>query len=244
MRSVARCAPRAGFRCDRHGVPRLPARRSGPAGGPAPARPSLGHGGPSLRPRSRCARSKRSLRVAFRPCSAHAAGGPRAAAFDRLLMAAIISPPSLRPRSRCARSKRSLRVAFRPCSAHAAGGPRAAAFDRLLMAAIISPRRAPPALAEGFQTLPRGRLRKPSAHHPDGLARYALRRTNRRSSGLPAAMILPCARAQGRANRSLRLAPGSLPPGDGPLATARSHQSVSKAGRLVCMQCCGFHSHC
>lgn len=160
MRSVARCAPRAGFRCDRHGVPRLPARRSGPAGGPAPARPSLGHGGPSLR-----------------PCS------------------------------RCARSKRSLRVAFRPCSAHAAGGPRAAAFDRLLMAAIISPRRAPPALAEGFQTLPRGRLRKPSAHHPDGLARYALRRTNRRSSGLPAAMILPCARAQGRANRSLRLAP-------------------------------------
>lgn len=160
MRSVARCAPRAGFRCDRHGVPRLPARRSGPAGGPAPARPSLGHGGPSLRPRSRCARSKRSLRVAFRPCSAHAAGGPRAAAFDRLLMAAIISP-----------------------------------------------RRAPPALAEGFQTLPRGRLRKPSAHHPDGLARYALRRTNRRSSGLPAAMILPCARAQGRANRSLRLAP-------------------------------------
>ena len=205
MRSVARCAPRAGFRCDRHGVPRLPARRSGPAGGPAPARPSLGHGGPSLRPRSRCARSKRSLRVAFRPCSAHAAGGPRAAAFDRLLMAAIISP-----------------------------------------------RRAPPALAEGFQTLPRGRLRKPSAHHPDGLARYALRRTNRRSSGLPAAMILPCARAQGRANRSLRLAPaglwtaryGSLPPGDGPLATARSHQSVSKAGRLVCMQCCGFHSHC
>ena len=172
MRSVARCAPRAGFRCDRHGVPRLPARRSGPAGGPAPARPSHGHGGPSLRPRSRCARSKRSLRVAFRPCSAHAAGGPRAAAFDRLLMAAIISP-----------------------------------------------RRAPPALAEGFQTLPRGRLRKPSAHHPDGLARYALRRTNRRSSGLPAAMILPCARAQGRANRSLRLAPagrwtaryGSLP---------------------------------
>ena len=172
MRSVARCAPRAGFRCDRHGVPRLPARRSGPAGGPAPARPSLGHGGPPLRPRSRCARSKRSLRVAFRPCSAHAAGGPRAAAFDRLLMAAIISP-----------------------------------------------RRAPPALAEGFQTLPRGRLRKPSAHYPDGLARYALRRTNRRSSGLPAAMILPCARAQGRANRSLRLAPagrwtaryGSLP---------------------------------
>ena len=116
----------------------------------------------------------------------------------------------------------------------------------------ISPRRAPSALAAGSRTLPQGRLRKPSARHPYGLARYALRRTNRRSSGLPAAMILPCARAQGRANRSLRLAPagrwtaryGSLPPGDGPLATARSHQSVSKAGRLVCMQCCGFHSHC
>lgn len=171
MRSVARCAPRAGFRCDRHGVPRLPARRSGPAGGPAPARPSLGHGGPSLRPRSRCARSKRSLRVAFRPCSAHAAGDPRAAAFDRLLMAAIISP-----------------------------------------------RRAPPALAEGFQTLPRGRLRKPSAHHPDGLARYALRRTNRRPSGLPAAMILPCAQVQGEGE---------------PLATARSHRMMARSLRFA-----------
>ena len=154
MRSVARCAPRAGFRCDRHGVPRLPARRSGPAGGPAPARPSLGHGGPSLRPRSRCARSKRSLRVAFRPCSAHAAGGPRAAAFDRLLMAAIISP-----------------------------------------------RRAPPALAEGFQTLPRGRLRKPSAHHPDGLARYALR------AGAGEGEPLATARSRRAMDRSLRLAP-------------------------------------
>ena len=71
----------------------------------------------------------------------------------------------------------------------------------------ISPRRAPSALAAGSRTLPQGRLRKPSARHPYGLARYALRRTNRRSSGLPAAMILPCARAQGRASRSLRLAP-------------------------------------
>lgn len=49
MRSATRCAPRAGFRCDRHGVPRLPARRSRPARGPAPARPALGCGDPSLR---------------------------------------------------------------------------------------------------------------------------------------------------------------------------------------------------
>lgn len=182
MRSATHCVPRGGLSCKRHGMPRLPARRSGPARGPAPARSSLGHGGPSLRPRSRCARSKRSLRVAFRPCSAHAAGGPRAAAFDRLLMAAIISP-----------------------------------------------RRAPPALAEGFQTLPQGRLRKPSAHHPDGLARYALRRTNRRSSGLPAEMILPCAQAHG--GRTARY--GSLPPGDGPLATARSHRVIRDENACV-----------
>lgn len=143
-----------------HGVPRLPARCSGPARGPAPARLLLGHGGPSLLPRSRCATRKRSLGVAFP-----------------------------------ARSARAARV------------PRTAAFDRLLMAAIIPPSRAPRALAAGFQTLPQGRLRKPSAHHPDGLARYALRRTNRRSYGLPVAMILPCARRRGRANRSLRLAP-------------------------------------
>lgn len=81
MRSAIQCAPRAGFRCDRHGVPRLPARCSGPARGPAPARPALGCGDPSLLPRSRCARSKRSPRVAFRPCSAHAADGPRTAPF-------------------------------------------------------------------------------------------------------------------------------------------------------------------
>ena len=111
------------------------------------------------------------------------------------------------PRSRCATRKRSLGVAFPARSAHAARVPRTAAFDRLLMAAIIPPCRAPRALAAGFQTLPQGRLRKPSAHHPDGLARYALRRTNRRSYGLPVAMILPCARRRGRANRSLRLAP-------------------------------------
>lgn len=98
-------------------------------------------------------------------------------------------------------------VAFPARSARAARVPRTAAFDRLLMAAIIPLCRAPRALAAGFQTLPQGRLRKPSAHHPDGLARYALRRTNRRSYGLPVAMILPCARRRGRANRSLRLAP-------------------------------------
>lgn len=152
--------PRGGSGRTSHGVPRLPARCSGPARGPAPARLLLGHGGPPLLPRSRCATRKRSLGVAFP-----------------------------------ARSARAARV------------PRTAAFDRLLMAAIIPPCRAPRALAAGFQTLPQGRLRKPSAHHPDGLARYALRRTNRRSYGLPVAMILPCARRRGRANRSLRLAP-------------------------------------
>lgn len=111
------------------------------------------------------------------------------------------------PCSRCATRKRSLGVAFPAPSARAARVPRTAAFNRLLMAAIIPPCRAPRALTAGFQTLPQGRLRKPSAHHPDGLARYALRRTNRRSYGLLVAMILPCARRRGRANRSLRLAP-------------------------------------
>lgn len=62
MRSATRCAQTGGFHCDRHGAPRLPARCSGPARGPAPARPALGHGGPSLRPRSRCAARKRSQR--------------------------------------------------------------------------------------------------------------------------------------------------------------------------------------
>lgn len=152
--------PRGGSGRTSHGVPRLPARCSRPSRGPAPARLLLGHGGPSLLPRSRCATRKRSLGVAFP-----------------------------------ARSARAARV------------PRTAAFDRLLMTAIIPPCRAPRALAAGFQTLPQGRLRKPSAHHPDGLARYALRRTNRRSYGLPVAMISPCAWRRGRANRSLRLAP-------------------------------------
>ena len=163
--------PRGGSGRTSHGVPRLPARCSGPARGPAPARLLLGHGGPSLLPRSRCATRKRSLGVAFP-----------------------------------ARSARAARV------------PRTAAFDRLLMAAIIPPCRAPRALAAGFQTLPQGRLRKPSAHHPDGLARYALRRTNRRPSGLPAAMILPCAQAQGEGE---------------PLATARSHRMMARSLRFA-----------
>lgn len=130
---------------------------------------------------------------------------PRGPAPARLLLGH--GGPSLLPRSRCATRKRSLGVAFPARSARAARVPRTAAFDRLLMAAIIPPCRATRALAAGFQTLPQGRLRKPSAHHTDGLARYALRRTNRRSYGLPVAMILPCARRRGRANRSLRLAP-------------------------------------
>lgn len=62
---------------------------------------------------------------------------------------------------RCVVYERGLR---RPCTAAFEGGRRAATFDRLLMTAIISPRRLPPALAAGFQTLPQGRLRKPSAH--------------------------------------------------------------------------------
>lgn len=112
------------------------------------------------------------------------------------------------PRSRFARSKRSLGVAFRPYSAHAADGPRAAAFDRLLMAAIIPPRRAPPALAPAPRTLPQGRLRKPSAHHPDGLARYGFRYTE--SSCRPLGRggePLATARSRRMMGCSLRLAP-------------------------------------
>ena len=116
--------------------------------------------------------------------------------------------PQCGPRSRCARSKRSLRVAFRPRSAHTADSPRAAAFDRLLMATIIPPRRAPSALAPGFRTLPQGRLRKPSAHHPDGLARYGFRCTE--SSCRPLGRggePLATARSRRVMGRSLRLAP-------------------------------------
>lgn len=138
--------------------------------------------------------------------------GPTCGSSDDLsealgMLDAVLRARKGGPRSRCATRKRSLGVAFPAPSAHAARVPRTAAFNRLLMAAIIPPRRAPRALTAGFQTLPQGRLRKPSAHHPDGLARYALRRTNRRSCGLLVAMILPCARRRGRANRSLRLAP-------------------------------------
>lgn len=103
--------------------------------------------------------------------------------------------------------------------------PANGCIGRLPEVAAIPPCRAPSALAAGFRTLPQGRLRKPSAHHPDGLARYALRRTNRRPSGLPAAMILPCAQAQGEGE---------------PLATVRSHQKSPTADYLACMQCCGF----
>ena len=110
-RSWTRSEPRGGSDCDGHGVPRLPARCSGPARGPPPARPSLGHGGPSLPPRSRCARSKRSLGVAFRLRSAHAADDPRTAAFG----GSQRSPPFrriARRRLSLRASERSLRVAF------------------------------------------------------------------------------------------------------------------------------------
>ena len=182
MRSATRCAPRGGFRCDRHGVPRLPARCSGPARGPAPARPALGCGDPSLR-------ASLSLRTA-----------------------------ETLPRGR-------LPAVLRSCRRRPANG----CIRWLPEVSTIPPYRAPSALAAGSRTLPQGRLRKPSAHHPDGMARYALRRTNRRSSGLPAEMILPCAQAHG--GRTARY--GSLPPGDGPLATARSHRVIRDENACV-----------
>ena len=108
---ATRCALTGGSGCSRHGAPRLPARCSGPVRGPAPARPALGRGGPSLRPRSRCALPKRSLGVAFRPRSAHAADDPRTAPFG----GSQRSPPFRRVARRrlsLRASKRSLRVAF------------------------------------------------------------------------------------------------------------------------------------
>lgn len=140
-------------------------------------------------------------------CDGH---GPRASRRGAPGPQGALRPlgPQGGPRSRFARSKRSLRVAFRPRSAHAADGSRAAAFDRLLMAAIIPPRRAPSALAPGFRTLPQGRLRKPSAHHPDGLARYGFRCTE--SSCRPLGQggePLATARSRRVMGRSLRLAP-------------------------------------
>lgn len=72
----------------------------------------------------------------------------------------------------------------------------------------ISPRRAPSALAAGSRTLPQGRLRKPSAHHPDGLARYGFRCTE--SSCRPfgrGGAPLERARSRRSMDRSLRLAP-------------------------------------
>ena len=65
----------------------------------------------------------------------------------------------------------------------------------------ISPRRAPSALAAGSRTLPQGRLRKPSARHPYGLARYALR------TGAGEGEPLATARSRRVMDRSLRLAP-------------------------------------
>lgn len=172
-RSWTRRAPRGGSGCDGHGVPRLPARCSGPARGSPPARPA--------------GRASLSLR-----------------AVETLPRGRL--PTALRSRRRC---------------------PVNGCIMWLPGVSTIPPCRAPSALTAGFRTLPQGRLRKPSVYHPDGMARYALRRTNRRSSGLPAAMILPCACAQGGRTACC----GSLPPGDGPLATARSHQGTADCPR-------------
>ena len=139
-------------------------------------------------------------------------------------------------RSRCARSKRSLGVALPTVLRSRRRRPANGCILWLPGVSTISPYRAPTALAAGFQTLSQGRLRKPSAHHPDGMARYALRRTNRRSSGLPAAMILPCAQAQGEGEPLAT----ARSPDDGPLTTVRSHQKSPTADYLACMQCCGF----
>ena len=117
MRSAIRCAPRGGFRCDRHGVPRLPARCSGPARGPTPARPALGCGDPSLR-------ASLSLRAAE--------------TLPRGRLPAVLRSRRRRPANGCIRW--------------------------LPEVSTIPPCRAPSALAAGFRTLPRGRLRKPSAH--------------------------------------------------------------------------------
>ena len=140
-------------------------------------------------------------------CDGH---GPRASRRGAPGPQGALRPlgPRRGPRSRCAAGKRSLGVAFPGRSAHAAGGPRAAAFDRLLMAAIIPPRRAPSALAASLRTLPQGRLRRPSAHHPDGLARYGFRFTE--SSCRPLGRggePLATARSRRVMDRSLRLAP-------------------------------------
>lgn len=77
------------------------ARCSGSLRVPAPARPALGHGGPALRPRSRYALPKRSLRVAFWQRSAHAARILRTAAFD-----GFRTSPSFRRVARCGLSLR------------------------------------------------------------------------------------------------------------------------------------------
>ena len=217
MRSAIQCAPRAGFRCDRRGVPRLPARCSGPARGPAPARPALGCGDPSLLPRSRCARSKRSPRVAFRPCSAHAADGPRAAAFDRLLMAAIIpprrAPPALAPGSRTLPQGRLPTVLRSRRRWPASGCIRSLAHGRDHFAASRSAG-SRGGLPNAPSRSPSEALRSPSrwagkiciAAYKSSFLRFA------------AAMILPCAPAQGEGE---------------PLATARSRRVMSRSLRLA-----------
>ena len=123
----------------------------------------------------------------------------------------------LRAPSRSADPRRSHGVASRSRSAHAARAPRTAAFDGSQGSPSFR-RVARPGLSLRLRSKAhRNRLRSGCAHitvayraHvPDthGDARYALRRTNCRASGLPAEMILPCAQAHGGANRSLRLAP-------------------------------------
>ena len=108
------------------------------------------------------------------------------------------------------------------------------------MAAIIPPRRAPPALAPGPRTLPQGRLREPSAHHPDGLARYGFRCTE--SSCRPlgrGGAPLATARSRRGMDRSLRLAPTwrcpDVPSGlmcfDQPISSSRKSMPKNRAYR-------------
>lgn len=101
---------------------------------------------------------------------------------------------------------------------------------RLPEVSTIPPCRAPSALAPGVQTLPQGRLRKPSAHHPDGLARYGFRCTE--SSCRPLGRggePLATARSRRVMDRSLRLAPITK---EAPIAHRRSRP-------LEVSACCG-----
>lgn len=171
MRSATHCVPRGGLSCKRHGMPRLPARRSGPARGP-------------------CARSV--FARARRPVASASLSLRTVETLPQGRLPTVLRSRRRWPASGCIRSLAHGRDHF---AASRSAGSRGGLPN--------APSRSP---SEALRSPSRWAGKICIAAYKSSFLRFA------------AAMILPCAPAQGEGE---------------PLATARSRRVMSRSLRLA-----------